>query len=77
MSEAFVADCSVGIGWVHPAQTTELTRRLLEDAKNGASVHTRVQLICPDFDLRPHFIGVLGGTPCYRHGTQTGIFESF
>lgn len=39
MSQAFVADCSIGVGWVHPAQTTELTRRLLEDAKSGASVH--------------------------------------
>jgi len=39
MSDAFVADCSIGIGWVHPAQTTELTRRLLQDAKGGASVH--------------------------------------
>ena len=39
MSDAFVADCSIGVGWVHPAQTTELTRILLEDAKAGASVH--------------------------------------
>ena len=39
MNGAFVADCSVGIGWVHPTQATELTRRLLEDAKGGATVH--------------------------------------
>jgi predicted nucleic acid-binding protein len=39
MSGPFVADCSVGIGWIHPNQATELTRRLLEDAKGGAAVH--------------------------------------
>jgi hypothetical protein len=39
MSDPFVADCSVGIGWVHPSQATDLTRRLLEDAKAGTAVH--------------------------------------
>ncbi|MGD0813917.1 MAG: type II toxin-antitoxin system VapC family toxin [Verrucomicrobiota bacterium] len=39
MSGPFVADCSIGIGWVHPGQATDLTRRLLEDAKAGATVH--------------------------------------
>jgi predicted nucleic acid-binding protein len=39
MNNEFVADCSIGVGWVHPAQTTDLTRILLEDAKVGASVH--------------------------------------
>jgi len=39
MSGSFVADCSIGIGWIHPNQATELTRRLLEDAKGGAAVH--------------------------------------
>jgi predicted nucleic acid-binding protein len=39
MNGSFVADCSVGIGWIHPSQATELTRRLLEDAKGGAAVH--------------------------------------
>jgi predicted nucleic acid-binding protein len=39
MSDPFVADCSVGIGWVHPSQATDLTRRLLEDAKGGTEVH--------------------------------------
>lgn len=38
MSNPFVADCSVGIGWVHPSQATELRKRLLEEAKNGAPV---------------------------------------
>jgi hypothetical protein len=42
-----------------------------------APTRTRVQLICPDFDLMPDFTGVFGGTLCYRHGTQTGIFETF
>ena len=39
MSEAFVADCSIAIGWIHPAQATPLTKRLLEDAQRGAIVH--------------------------------------
>jgi predicted nucleic acid-binding protein len=36
---SFVADSSVGIGWIHPNQATELTKRLLDDAKDGAAVH--------------------------------------
>ena len=39
MSDPFVADCSIGMGWVHPKQATELTMRLLEEAKGGASIH--------------------------------------
>jgi predicted nucleic acid-binding protein len=39
MSDPFVADCSVGIGWIHPSQATSLTRSLLENAKGGAAVH--------------------------------------
>jgi len=39
MSDPFVADASVGIGWIHPSQATDLTRRLLENAKGGAPVH--------------------------------------
>jgi predicted nucleic acid-binding protein len=39
MSSPFVADCSIGIGWVHPTQATELTQRLLAEAKTGAPVH--------------------------------------
>jgi predicted nucleic acid-binding protein len=39
MSDPFVADASVGIGWIHPNQATGLTRRLLENAKAGAAVH--------------------------------------
>jgi predicted nucleic acid-binding protein len=39
MSDPFVADCSIGLGWIHPNQATELTKRLLEDAKVGTPVH--------------------------------------
>jgi len=39
MSDPFVADCSVGIGWIHPAQATDLTKRLMADAKDGVAVH--------------------------------------
>jgi predicted nucleic acid-binding protein len=39
MSDPFVADASVGIGWIHPSQATDFTRRLLQDAKGGAAVH--------------------------------------
>ncbi len=39
MSDPFVADSSIGIGWVHPSQANELTRRLLEEATSGAAIH--------------------------------------
>lgn len=39
MSDPFVIDSSVGIGWVHPSQANELTKRLLEDAKGGAVIY--------------------------------------
>lgn len=39
MSSPFVADCSIGIGWIHPTQATELTKHLLEEAKAGTAVH--------------------------------------
>jgi predicted nucleic acid-binding protein len=39
VSDPFVADSSVGIGWIHPSQSSELTRRLLEEAKNGAVIY--------------------------------------
>lgn len=39
MTDPFVADSSIGIGWVHPSQTTELTKKLLEAAKNGTAVY--------------------------------------
>lgn len=39
MSDPFVADSSVGIGWIHPSQATELTKKLLEETKDGAAVH--------------------------------------
>lgn len=35
---AFVADASVAIGWVHPAQATPLTESLLEAIAEGATV---------------------------------------
>lgn len=38
MNGPFIADCSIGIGWVHPGQATELTRRLLNEAKSGCEV---------------------------------------
>ena len=38
MTEGFVADCSIGIGWVHPSQATELTKRLLDEARAGTAV---------------------------------------
>jgi predicted nucleic acid-binding protein len=39
VSGPFVADSSIGIGWIHPNQATELTKRLLEEAKNGTAVY--------------------------------------
>jgi predicted nucleic acid-binding protein len=39
VSGPFVADCSVCIGWIHPSQSTALTKGLLENAKGGAAVH--------------------------------------
>lgn len=39
MSDPFVADSSVGIGWIHPSQSTALTKKLLDDAKEGAAVY--------------------------------------
>jgi predicted nucleic acid-binding protein len=39
MSGPFVADCSIGIGWVHPGQATALTTRLLEQAQEGDQIH--------------------------------------
>lgn len=39
MSGPFVADSSVGIGWVHPGRATDLTKKLLEEAKLGVGVH--------------------------------------
>lgn len=35
----FVIDSSVGIGWVHPSQSNELTRGLLEEAKIGVAIY--------------------------------------
>jgi predicted nucleic acid-binding protein len=39
VSDPLIIDSSVGIGWVHPNQADALTKRLLEEAKNGAPIH--------------------------------------
>ena len=39
MSDPFVIDSSVGIGWIHPSQANEMTRRLLEKAKSGTAIY--------------------------------------
>ncbi|HEY1789941.1 MAG TPA: type II toxin-antitoxin system VapC family toxin [Verrucomicrobiae bacterium] len=39
MNGSYVVDSSVGIGWVHPGQATELTKTLLEEAKNGIAIY--------------------------------------
>jgi predicted nucleic acid-binding protein len=39
MSHPFVADSSIAIGWVHPSQATDLTRRLLGEARAGSPIH--------------------------------------
>ncbi|HZV34182.1 MAG TPA: type II toxin-antitoxin system VapC family toxin [Verrucomicrobiae bacterium] len=39
MSGPFIIDSSVAVGWVHPAQANELTRQLLEEAKNGPAIY--------------------------------------
>ena len=38
MSERFVADASVGVAWVHPAQGTPQTEAMLQAIYNGAVV---------------------------------------
>lgn len=38
MSEGFVIDASVGFAWLHPAQATPETEKLLEQVGNGAQV---------------------------------------
>lgn len=39
MTDPFIIDSSVGIGWVHPSQANELTKQLLEAAKGGAAIY--------------------------------------
>jgi predicted nucleic acid-binding protein len=39
VSDSFVVDASVGIGWVHPSQANELTKELLEEAKAGSAIY--------------------------------------
>jgi predicted nucleic acid-binding protein len=38
MTRAFVADASVAIGWVHPAQATEQTAAMLDAMAEGATL---------------------------------------
>lgn len=38
MTRAFVADASVAIGWVHPAQATSQTAAMLEAIADGATL---------------------------------------
>lgn len=38
MTRAFVADASVAIGWVHPAQATAHTRAMLDAIAEGATL---------------------------------------
>lgn len=38
MTQAFVADASVAIGWVHPAQATRQTAAMLEAIADGATL---------------------------------------
>ena len=39
MNGPFVVDSSVGIGWIHPSQATDLTKTLLEEVKNGTAIY--------------------------------------
>jgi predicted nucleic acid-binding protein len=38
VTQSFVADASVAIGWVHPAQATEETAAMLESIAEGATL---------------------------------------
>jgi predicted nucleic acid-binding protein len=38
MTRAFVADASVAIGWIHPAQATKQTTAMLEAIADGATL---------------------------------------
>ncbi len=38
MSAGFVADASIAIGWVHPAQATAQTKALLQAVYDGVSI---------------------------------------
>ena len=39
MSDPIVVDSSIGIGWIHPGQANDLTRHLLQEAKNGTAIY--------------------------------------
>jgi predicted nucleic acid-binding protein len=38
VSDPFVVDSSIAIGWVHPSQATELTQQLLREVQGGTNV---------------------------------------
>jgi predicted nucleic acid-binding protein len=38
MSKSFVADASVAVAWIHPAQATLATRAMLQSIADGATV---------------------------------------
>src|SRR5688500_13254162 len=38
MTRSFIADASVAIGWVHPAQATKQTAEMLEAVAEGATL---------------------------------------
>ena len=39
MTDAFIADASVGIAWVHPNQGTDVTQEWLSQAEAGSAVY--------------------------------------
>ena len=39
MSGPFVADASIAIAWVHPAQATDTTQAILQSVARGATIH--------------------------------------
>ena len=39
MSGSFVADASVAIAWVHPAQATDATQAMLQSIRGGVAIH--------------------------------------
>ena len=39
MNQPFVADASVAIAWVHPAQATAATQALLQSIRGGTAIH--------------------------------------
>jgi hypothetical protein len=42
VTRAFVADASVAIAWIHPAQATKQTDEMLEAIADGATLEVRL-----------------------------------